>query len=500
MAEICVSSHHSSIADLLQDSEFRLLVHREGFLVELRLDGYGDLGIAELDQVLDIFSPNVVVTYRHPQEGGKRPDVSDTVRLGFLQHAARRGAAYVDIEARTPRGQFQKHGSKLILSHHDFEGTPPAEQLIRQWESMRSAAGVDVVKIACAPKKIHESAALLKLLVHARDARSRQSTIALGMGEAGFWTRVVGPLFGSPLTFARGTAVSGTAPGQPHWRDLDGLYRFRKIEPGWPVYGVIGNPIAHSLSPLLHNTALRQLNLDGVYLPFKVEGDPIEFVRDFMPLGLRGLSVTIPHKEMVQSLCSEIDPVAASIGAINTLVYRADGSWWGTNTDALAAASSLETAAGSLNEKRVLIIGAGGAARAVAFGIKSLGAKIFIINRSHQRAIALADAVGAKAINLSQLSTFPKMDIIVNTTPLGMFPGIEFTPLDKCNIPQGSIVFDSVYNPRRTRFLRLAEECGSKTLDGTTFFIGQGMQQVKLFTGREPDKESLEKIVLDALR
>ena len=183
---------------------------------------------------------------------------------------------------------------------------------------------------------------------------------------------MLGPLFGAPFTFARGEHAPGTAPGQLSWQTLDTLYRYRQIRPGWPVYGVIGNPIAHSLSPLLHNTALGALNVDGVYLPFKVDGDPAEFVRAFAPLGICGLSVTLPHKEALGAVVSDIDPVAASVGAINTLSWK-NGRWTAANTDAFAAAQALEDAMGPLKGKSVLILGAGGAARAVAFGVRERG-------------------------------------------------------------------------------------------------------------------------------
>ncbi|MCY3024010.1 MAG: type I 3-dehydroquinate dehydratase, partial [Planctomycetota bacterium] len=334
MADICFSSHHQSIAQLLDDAEFREHANCPGFLIELRLDSYADLSVSNLDRALRAYGPNVAVTYRHPLEGGRNPHVADHERIGFLQHAAGKGVKYVDLEARSLTPKFQKFSSKLILSYHSFAGVPTLGQLLRQWRSMRET-GADIVKIACLPPMIDDSIPLLRLLLTAGEAGS--SLMVLGMGEAGFWTRVAGPLFGTPFTYARGVNTPGTAPGQPTWRELDDVYRYRQIKPGWPVYGVIGNPIGHSLSPVLHNTALRELGLDGVYIPFKVEGDPVTFVKDFEPLGLKGLSVTIPHKEAVASLCTEVDPVAKAVGAVNTLVLRPDGSWYGVNTDVDAA-------------------------------------------------------------------------------------------------------------------------------------------------------------------
>jgi 3-dehydroquinate dehydratase / shikimate dehydrogenase len=496
MAEICVASHHGSIAKLLEDPEFLTLSKREGFLIELRLDSYSDLSVSNLDGAIAKLGRNLIVTYRHPAEGGKNPNAIDSERIGYLQHAATRGVKYVDIESRSLSPKFQKGSSKLILSYHSFGGVPDLGQLLRQWRSMRETKA-DVVKIACFPQMVDDSIPLLKILVAAREAKC--ATVVLGMGEAGFWTRVAGPLFGAPFTYSRGEGAIGTAPGQPTWRELEDVYRFREIQPGWSVYGVIGSPIGHSLSPLLHNTAFKELNLNAVYIPFKVESDPVEFVDEFPRLGLKGVSVTIPHKEAVEVICAELDPIAKSVGAVNTLNLRPDGKWVGTNTDARAAADSLENAAGSLKDKKVVILGAGGAAKAVAFGVKEHGANVFLLNRTRERAEVLAEAVGGKAISHADLVDL-NADIIVNTTPIGMSPNIDASPLEKEQIPQGSVVFDTVYNPLRTKLLKLAEERGCKTLEGVSMFINQGVRQFELWTGKKAPRAAMEKAVLAALR
>jgi 3-dehydroquinate dehydratase/shikimate dehydrogenase len=496
MADICVASHHNSIAELLADAEFTALANRDGFLIELRLDAYSDLTTDSLSVSLKRFGPRVVATFRHPAEGGKNPNVSDAERLRFLQQAADSGVAYVDIEARTPLNNFRKERSKLVLSYHDFNAVPEQRILRQQFETMAAKTAADVIKIACFPKSTLDGGPLLDVLSHSQKAA--RPAVILGMGEFGFWTRVVGPLFGSPFTFARGEGAPGTAPGQPTWRELGELYRFTQIQPGWPVYGVIGNPIGHSLSPLLHNTAFRELKLNGVYLPFKVDCAPAEFIKTFGALNIRGFSVTIPHKETVGAVCSEIDPLAKSVGAINTLALRSNGTWAATNTDAPAAAGALERATGTLRGKKVLIIGAGGAARAVAFGVQALGAEVLIGNRTRSKAVSLAEAVGGKAIELGG-AKLTGIDAIVNTTPLGMHPNIETTPLEKDQIPQGSIVFDTVYNPLRTKLLRLAAENGCRTVEGWIMFVDQGIRQFELWTGKAPPREILEKTVLNAL-
>ncbi|HYF51625.1 MAG TPA: shikimate dehydrogenase [Planctomycetota bacterium] len=502
MAEICVSSHHGSIMELLNDPEFRALAGREGFLIELRLDSYRDLNAATFSMALDKLGRNVVVTYRHPDEGGKRPGISDNDRLWYLQKAADRGVRYVDIEARTTRGYFKKGQSKLIISFHDFEKVPSFDALKAKLLSMAGDGDCDVIKIACMPETIFDTAPLLDLLLPGATGSGLMTTkpiIVLGMGEAGFWTRPAGPVFGSPFTYARAVNAPGTAPGQPSWLDLEDVYRFRELQPGWPVYGVIGNPIGHSLSPLLHNTALKHLRLPGVYLPFKVEGDVQRFLEIFERMDLRALAVTIPHKEEALDVCDEVHELAKSVGAVNTLIRRPDGTWWGTNTDAFAAADALEAVTGSLYGKNVLVMGAGGAAKAVAFGVKTRGAVVFVVNRTIEHAVTLASAVDGNLIKYEELDGKPNFAAVVNTTPLGMYPDMHRTPLEKDQIPDGSIVFDTVYNPKRTRLLQLAEEKGCKTLEGVAMFLRQGARQFELYTGAKMPMELCEQAVLNEL-
>lgn len=483
------------MAELLDDPEFRGLANRPGFLVELRLDSYADLSVVNLDRALRIYGPNIAVTYRHPLEGGRNPHVSDHERIGFLQRAAHAGVRFVDIEARSLPPRFDKAGSKLMLSFHSFAGVPDLGQLLRQFRSMR-ATGADIVKLACLPQMVEDSVPLLRLLMETRAAGA--SVIVLGMGEAGFWTRVTGPLFGAPFTYSRGVNAPGTAPGQPSWRDLEEVYRYRQLKPGWPVYGVIGNPIAHSLSPLLHNTALRHAGLDGVYIPFKVEGDPITFVKDFEPLGIKGLSVTIPHKEAVMALCAEVDPVGRAVGAVNTLVPRPDGTWYGVNTDVAAAMDSLESVAGSLAGKRVVVLGAGGAGKAVAHGVKTRGAEVFLFDQARERAAATAQAVGATLMTAPDPAAL-KADVLINATPVGMHPDVDASPVERERIPAGSVVFDVIYNPLRTQLLKLAAERGCRTLNGLPMFIRQGLRQFELWTGKQVAYEVVERPLVAAL-
>jgi 3-dehydroquinate dehydratase / shikimate dehydrogenase len=505
MPVICVASHHARLRDLLNDREFERLRNRAGFLVELRLDQYTDMSAGTLQEAMNNFAPACVATCRHPEEGGKLTHFSDAERVHFLCRAAESGAQYVDIEGRTPAPDFVKCGAKVIRSYHDFEKVPPPGFLKAKWDEL-AAQGADVVKIAVMPRTIHDTLPLLDVYAHAQ--KCGVPTLLLAMGEAGLWTRVLAGKLGAPFTFARASGAPGTAPGQPVWSELSELYNYANIARETPVYAVIGNPVAHSLSPLMHNSALRAAQLPGVYLPLKVEGDPLPVLRAFERLELRGVSVTIPHKEALSALCSEIDPVATKIGAINTLLLRkssaegtppqSPGGWFATNTDAPAAAGSLAAMAGDLRGKRIAILGAGGAARAVAFGVKELGAEIFVLNRTRARAEALANDCGGRAIDVTELAAL-KIDIVVNTTSLGMHPNVDSSPLEKDQIPQGGVVFDTVYNPLRTKLLNMAEERGCRVLDGLEMFVGQGVRQFELFTGAKAPQGIMRETVAKEL-
>ena len=529
MADICVSSHHGSLDELLADDEFRELARRDGFLVELRLDQYAGLSLEAFRYAVQTLTPTrLVVTFRAPVEGGKNLHAEDAQRISYLSAAARLGVAYVDIELSTlyvnkllfnplVAARGKQSAPKFIFSYHDFVGMPTHEAL-SDLRSMAEKLGADVVKLAVYANGIEHSRPLLLLLCE--ETGWTKPLIGIAMGEAGFWSRVLGPTFpcAAPFGFARSPRSNGTAPGQPTWSELDDLYRFRKLKPGAPVYGVMGNPIAHSRSPAMHNAALQALDLPGVYLPFKVEGAAVPFVREMAPrLGVRGLSVTIPHKEAVLETCAESTPLVKQIGAANTMVVSAtrltedEGlgtqslhtDWFAANTDAQAAAWSLEAAlggSGCLNGKSVLIVGAGGAARAVAFGVKALGAEVLLYNRTVERAEKLAYAVGGRCVSRAELRASHFRPVaVVNTTPVGMAPKIEDSPLEKEELPEGSLIFDTVYNPLRTKLLRLAEERGLKTLNGLAMFVGQGAAQFELFTGKPAPRQVMEEAAQKAL-
>jgi shikimate dehydrogenase len=262
-----------------------------------------------------------------------------------------------------------------------------------------------------------------------------------------------------------------------------------------PIYAVFGDPIGHSLSPLMHNSALSQAGLDGFYLAFRVK-DIGAAVRGVRGLGIRGASITIPHKIGVMEHLDEIDPLAARIGAVNTIVNR-QGVLWGYNSDCAGAVAAL-TEKTSINGKEVAVIGAGGGARAVGFGLKQQGGKITIINRSLDRGELLAHDLNCEFKPLADLRRLP-YQIMINATSAGMHPDKNSTPLNTDLLEGGMVVMDMVYNPLKTRFLTQAEKIGCTTVDGLAMFVHQGAVQFELWTGRKAPVDVMRKVVLEAL-
>ena len=498
-ARICVPSHHASPLDLCNDAEFLGFRGDPGMLIEVRCDAFDARGPEALRQVLGTFEANqCVITYRSADEGG-RCSASHAERMAVWLAAASARVAYIDVELafaqQHPQALVQLRAhmaapTRLILSRHDFSRIPDLHTL-RAQQLTAEALGADVVKICVAPATMTDAWPLVQLVTQKQGQRP---LLAIAMGEAGLWSRVLGARFAlpPPFTFAR-SDQGGTAPGQPSWRQLRHLYRFADVSTKTPVYGVIGSPIAHSWSPNLHNRWLAALGLPGVYLPWRVDGDPGVFLRDIAPaLGVSGLSVTIPHKETALAACHGLHPLAERIGAVNTLNDRQDGTWWGSNTDADAAIACLLRhfrGPQGLRHRTVLILGAGGAARAVAHAVHAAGARLLICNRSSQRGQELAAATDATCIAADRLLDHPgPIDAVVNTTPLGMAPQMQSSPLLASQIPRGAFVFDTIYNPPQTQLLRDAVARGCPTLGGEHMFLAQAAAQFALLTGhRVPD-------------
>ncbi len=324
--------------------------------------------------------------------------------------------------------------------------------------------------------------------------KGRRNVIAVPMGEIGLPGRVLALRHGSALAYA--AVGEKTAPGQLALDKMKNLYRADKLDRRSRVYGVIGNPVAHSLSPLLHNTGFIARHMNDVYLPFLVP-DLRDFLSAVGPLGIHGFSVTLPHKRAILRHLDDCDPLAAAIGAVNTVVVRGNGKLYGYNTDYVGVLRALQRRV-ALRGSRVLIYGAGGAARAIAFALVQAGAIVNVCARRSAEARKLARAAGGEAIERRHLRG-EFFDAIINATPVGMHPRASASPLraDELNC---RLVFDSIYRPMQTRLLQLASKRGIEIVSGVDMFIAQGTAQWEIWTGLRAPEKQMRATVLARLR
>jgi 3-dehydroquinate dehydratase / shikimate dehydrogenase len=418
-------------------------------------------------------------------------------QLFFLGGYAKFGCKWCDIEVQSlkaPPLVFRVYFGvwppepeghpRIIFSAHFWEGTPGnLGKLVHKMEK----TGAGAIKIATKCNSIADSLRVLAL------AKGKKNVIAVPMGEIGLPARVLALREGSALAYA--SVGEKTAPGQLTLDEMKNLYRADKLNRKTRVYGVIGDPVSHSLSPLMHNLAFQKREINAVYLPFLVR-DLKDFRRAIKPLGIAGFSVTLPHKEKILRHLDDCDPLAAAIGAVNTVVVRGNGKLYGSNTDYVGVLRALERRV-RLAGSRVLIYGAGGAARAVAFALAQAGSIVCICARRMQQAEKLARAVGGEAISRARIRK-EFFDAIVNATPVGMHPKAGNSPLraDELNC---RLVFDTVYRPMKTKLLRLAEKRGIETVSGVEMFVAQGTAQWEIWTERRAPVALMRKAVLRAL-
>lgn len=410
--------------------------------------------------------------------------------LFWLMEARRAGCAWCDVEVETerelPDQSIREYAvpRHVMLSIHDFDRTPKLPTCV----SCPPHGEVDAVKIASNAQTIADSVRLLHLA-----ARSR-CFVAVPMGEIGLPGRLLALREGSALAYA--PIGPATAPGQVGLRELKQLYRAHLLTRKTEVYGVIGDPIRHSLSPLMHNTGFVARKRDAVYLPFLVH-DLKDFLGAIPDFGVRGFSITIPHKENILRHLADCDRLAADIGAVNTVVVRRDGSLYGLNTDYVGVLRALERKM-NLPGSRVLVFGAGGSARAAAFALARAGAQVFICARRDSAAKKLARAVEGDAIPRSALKS-ENFDAILNTTPVGMHPQEDASPLSaqelRCNL-----VMDLIYRPLETKLLRLARKKRIATVAGLDMFLAQGFAQWEIWTETKAPEAVMRRAVFSKLQ
>jgi 3-dehydroquinate dehydratase/shikimate dehydrogenase len=466
---------------------------REARTVELRLDWLGsDAERARFLNWLGKSRPRraTFLAACRRREGGGKFVGSMEREVYWLRQARDAGCQWCDLEIETLRklpgksAQGMALPSRVMLSLHDFRRTPKLPRTMKP--DLRR--GIDAVKVAAEARTIDDSVRLLRL------ARRSRNFVASPMGEVGLPARVLSLREGSALAYA--PVADATAPGQVSLHDMKYLYRAHELTGRTRVYGVIGNPVGHSLSPVLHNTGFVTRRIDAVYLPFLVH-DLRDFLAAIPEFGIRGFSITHPHKQTILKYLKECDPVAAGIGAVNTVVVRRDGSLFGCNTDHCGLLRALE-AKMRVKGRRALIMGAGGVARATAFALSRAGANVAICGRRENVVRELAGAFGAEIIPRRALRT-ENFDIILNATPVGMLPNVKESPLTPAEL-RCSLVMDLITRPCETKLLRIAARKGIATIPGVEMLLAQGYAQWELWVGKPAPEAAIRRAVLGALR
>lgn len=489
---ICVSIARGRHRHVI--AEHRHLVQQGARLVELRLDYIN--GEVNLRRLLNDRPSPVVITCRRERDGGKWSGTEEQ-RLMLLRSAIAEGVDYVDLEDDIAAMIPRYGATKRIISLHDYRKTPDN---LAEIHARLASFDADIVKFATTANTTHDNVRMLQLV-----QSSKVPTVGICMGDIGTPSRILAGRFGAPFTFATFHHERTLAPGQLSYQQMTDIYHYDRINADTVIYGVIGDPIGQSLSPMVHNAAFRKLDVNAVYVPFRVPREQLaQFLEDAPALGIKGLSVTIPHKEAVLKKLTSMDPSMNGIGACNTLVFN-DGKIVGHNTDHQAALDSLEQALedhhgrkGTLEGQTALVLGAGGAAKAIAYGLKRMGATVTIAGRTPQRATQLAEALSCKTVDwANRFASQP--DILVNCTPVGMHPNVDATPYDKHHLRPSMVVFDTVYNPENTLLIKDARSQSCTVVTGVEMFVRQACLQFKQFTGQEAPADLMRDVLKRAI-
>ena len=503
VSKLCVAVQGATPAELVARAEAAI---KDSVFIEFRLDflpkpaaALNDLG-AFLDRRRDV---TAIATCRRKSLGGHFTGSLNS-ELEILLKAAEAGCHIVDLEVESAeqatrpqlakfRAALSAAGAVLLISSHDFTRTLRLEGL-EQTARRIAAFAPEFVKVVSTARSLADNLAVLHMI---ENQSLSAHVVGIAMGEEGLISRVLGPRAGGAFTFASAAEGAETAPGQVSARTLLDLYRIDQLDQATRIFGVAGNPIAHSLSPLMHNTAFRRENVNAIMLPLKVRtlDDLLTVVRD---LPLDGVAVTMPLKQEVLPHLANMDPLTARIGACNTLRTGADGKLYGFNTDVAGVVRPLEKRM-RLKGARILVLGAGGAARAAVFGLVEQGAEVFIVNRTHEKAVALARKAKAHVLKQSALAK-QRFDAIINTTPCGMAGIKQALPIKESEL-NASLVFDMVYNPLETPLLKLAHARGLAVISGIEMFVQQGARQFEIWTGKPaPESEMLRVVELELRR
>ena len=515
VARICVvigrTRHKMVQAEILEAGK------RGARLIELRLDFLAKA--PDFKRLLLNKPCPMVATVRRAIDGGRWNSGEDARKM-LLRQTIVGGFDWVDLETDLADSIPRFGKVRRIVSYHNMRETPKDLEQIHERMCKQDA---DVVKLAVKAQQPTDSLRVLALM-----AKPAKPTVAIAMGDMGFCTRVLGGKYGAPFTYAAFNKERGIAPGLPSFTELHQVFHYDKIDADTQIFGVLGDPVAHSLSPLIHNQAFRAAGLNMVYLPFRVaKPDVTTFLKEFGAIPVQGYSVTIPHKEAVVALAKYQDDAVIETQAANTLVRGPDG-FHAYNTDYLGVLESLRANLGRpepwsetpahpqgvvtapkppppagqglspLHDKAVLVLGAGGVARAVTHALRHEGALVTIVNRTPERAHALAEETGCRNVDWAARHNVIS-DIVINCTSVGMHPNVDESPMHPSYLKPGLTVFDTVYTPETTLLIKEARDRGCRVITGVDLFVRQAALQFQLFTGREAPVELMRKLVKRAL-
>jgi 3-dehydroquinate dehydratase/shikimate dehydrogenase len=483
--------------------------------IELRLDFLKKA--PDFKRLLENKPCPLVATVRRPPDGGKW-DAGEDARKMLIRQAIVAGFDWVDLEEDIADSIPRFGKTRRIVSYHNFREFPPNLDEIHERMCKQDA---DVVKLAVRAQHPKDNLRILSLI-----ASAPKPTVAFCVNDVGFPSRLLQAKFGSPFTYA--AFNKERFPMLPSFQEVSKLYRYRSIDARTRVFGVIGDPIGHSLSPLIYNSAFAAMNLNAVYLPFRVARDAFESALEvFNQIPVDGYSVTIPHKEKASEVAKDADPPVTRCRAANTLILREEGGFYAYNTDysgvlatfhellpTFSAAPKPEPPPpgssphlqplpvppqpASLSGRLVLILGAGGVARAVAHALQREGANITITNRTPERAVELATEVTGKVADWNARHSV-LCDTVINCTPIGMHPNVDESPLHESFLKPGLIVFDTVYSPEQTLLIKEARERKCNVITGVELFIRQAMAQYEYFFDLKAPVDLFRKVVRRAL-
>lgn len=465
-------------------AEHRHLAEEQGVkLVELRVDCIRSR--LDIKRLLSDRPCPCIITCRRQEDGGQWSGTEEA-RIMALRTAIAEGADYVDLEEDIASDIPRFGPTKRIISYHNFRDASDDLEAIH--ERMLSL-DPDIVKIAAMTHRPSDNLRMMHLV-----KRSKVPTVGICMGEIGIPTRILAGKFGAPFSYAAFHHERAMEPGQLSYTQMRDIYHYESINADTEVYGVIADPVGNDLSPVVHNAAFAEHKLDKVYVPFRVPRDDLHSFMNACPeLGVKGLSVTIPHKDEVVRHLSKGDGTVRGIGSANTVMFEGDQTV-GYNTEYRAFSEALDTVFAdheqgmNLPGRIVLVLGSGTLSRAIAFALKRREADVVLTSRNHERAGVLAERFRCRTIQWYERTKI-EPDILINTTPIGMHPNVNEAPFDRKYIQRSTIVVETIQSPEQTLLIKEAREQGCRVVTGVDVFVRQAAHQFERFAGQKPSLE-----------